>query len=136
MPIQHSPPARQTISQDRTQAVITPTSRASLEGSPEVPQLRAPLYRRSSTIQEGRKRAKKIKLILRSSWRILRNFKGPDEDGEEEDENYVEEEVSDGPEGAPDPVAVPQGTGGPTLAQSYQPVSHSLNHSYWPLCGR
>ncbi|MBW0588427.1 hypothetical protein O181_128142 [Austropuccinia psidii MF-1] len=56
-------------------------------------------------------------------------FKGPGEDGEEEEENYVEEEESDGTEGAPDPVGVPQGTGGPTLAQSYQPVSHQCEPS-------
>ncbi|MBW0575677.1 hypothetical protein O181_115392 [Austropuccinia psidii MF-1] len=119
MPIQHSTPARQT----RAQAVLTPTPGAPLDGTPAVPQLRAP-YGRSSTIQEERKRAKKIKFILRSSWRVSRNFKGSGEDGEEEEENYVEEEESDGTEGAPALVGVSQGTGGPTIAQSDQPVSH------------
>ncbi|MBW0581576.1 hypothetical protein O181_121291 [Austropuccinia psidii MF-1] len=33
MPIQHSPPARQTRSQARTQAVLTPTPRAPLDGT-------------------------------------------------------------------------------------------------------
>ncbi|MBW0514736.1 hypothetical protein O181_054451 [Austropuccinia psidii MF-1] len=51
-------------------------------------------------------------------------FKGPGEDGEEEKENSVEEEGSDSTEGPPAPVGVPQGTGGPTLAQSDQPISH------------
>ncbi|MBW0476713.1 hypothetical protein O181_016428, partial [Austropuccinia psidii MF-1] len=51
-------------------------------------------------------------------------FKGPGEDGEEEEENSVEEEDSDGTEGAPAPAGASQGTGGPTLAQSNQPVSH------------
>ncbi|MBW0548735.1 hypothetical protein O181_088450 [Austropuccinia psidii MF-1] len=37
MPIQHSPPERQTRSQARTQAVLTPTRRAPLEGTPAVP---------------------------------------------------------------------------------------------------
>ncbi|MBW0542199.1 hypothetical protein O181_081914 [Austropuccinia psidii MF-1] len=46
------------------------------------------------------------------------NLKGPGEDGEEE------EEVSDSTEGVPAPVGASQGTGGPTLAQSDQPVSH------------
>ncbi|MBW0506899.1 hypothetical protein O181_046614 [Austropuccinia psidii MF-1] len=56
---------------------------------------------------------------------VLRTtFKGPGEDGEEEEENSVEEEGSDGTEGAPAPVGASQGTGGPTLAQSVQPVSH------------
>ncbi|MBW0580536.1 hypothetical protein O181_120251 [Austropuccinia psidii MF-1] len=114
MPIQHSPPARQTRSQARTQAVLTPTPRAPFDSTPA----------------EGRKRAKKIELILRSSWQIPRNFKGPGEDGEEEEEeNSVEEEESDGTEGAPALVGVPQGTGGPTLAQSDKPVSHQSEPS-------
>ncbi|MBW0585427.1 hypothetical protein O181_125142, partial [Austropuccinia psidii MF-1] len=45
MPIQHSPPARQTRSQARTQAVITPTPRPPLDGTPAVSQLRAKLDR-------------------------------------------------------------------------------------------
>ncbi|MBW0553198.1 hypothetical protein O181_092913 [Austropuccinia psidii MF-1] len=94
MPIQHSPPVRHTRSQPRAQAVLTPTPRFPLNGTPAVPQLRAQLDR------------------------------GPCEDGEEEEENSVEEEESDGTEGAPAPVGVPQGTGGSTLAQSDQPVSH------------
>ncbi|MBW0561331.1 hypothetical protein O181_101046 [Austropuccinia psidii MF-1] len=51
-------------------------------------------------------------------------LKGPGEDGEEEEENSVEEEESDGTEGVPAPVGKSQGTGGPTLAQSSQPFSH------------
>ncbi|MBW0586573.1 hypothetical protein O181_126288 [Austropuccinia psidii MF-1] len=38
-------------------------------------------------------------------------FKGPGEDGEKEEENSVEEERSDGTEGAPAPVGASQGTG-------------------------
>ncbi|MBW0566006.1 hypothetical protein O181_105721 [Austropuccinia psidii MF-1] len=45
MPIQHSPPARQTRSQARAQAVLTPTTRAPLYETPEVPQLRVHLDR-------------------------------------------------------------------------------------------
>ncbi|MBW0524142.1 hypothetical protein O181_063857 [Austropuccinia psidii MF-1] len=56
-------------------------------------------------------------------------FKGPGEDGEEEEENSVEEEESDGAESAPAPVGVPQGIGGPTLAKSDQPVSHQSEPS-------
>ncbi|MBW0584774.1 hypothetical protein O181_124489 [Austropuccinia psidii MF-1] len=41
MPLQHSPPARQA----RTQAFLTPTPRAPLDDTPEVPQLRAQLDR-------------------------------------------------------------------------------------------
>ncbi|MBW0468609.1 hypothetical protein O181_008324 [Austropuccinia psidii MF-1] len=46
MPIQHSPPERQTRSQARAQAVLTPAPRAPLDGTPAVPQLRAHLDRR------------------------------------------------------------------------------------------
>ncbi|MBW0489000.1 hypothetical protein O181_028715 [Austropuccinia psidii MF-1] len=56
-------------------------------------------------------------------------FEGPGEDGEEEEENSVEEEESEGTEGVPAPVGVSQGTGGPSLAQSNQPVSHQSEPS-------
>ncbi|MBW0590906.1 hypothetical protein O181_130621 [Austropuccinia psidii MF-1] len=111
MPVHHSPPAIQT----RSQAVLTPISRVCFDGNPAVPQLRAN-FGRSNTIQEGRKRAKKIKFIFRS-------------DGEEEEESYVEEKESDRSEGAPTPVGTSQGTGGPTLAQSNKPVSHQSKPS-------
>ncbi|MBW0565329.1 hypothetical protein O181_105044 [Austropuccinia psidii MF-1] len=107
MPIQHSPPERQTRSQARAQAVLTPTPRTPLDSTPAVPQLRAQ-FGRSSTIQEGRKRAKKIKFFFRSNG---------------------EEEKSDGTEGVPAPVGASQGTGAPTLAQSNQPVSHQSEPS-------
>ncbi|MBW0566903.1 hypothetical protein O181_106618 [Austropuccinia psidii MF-1] len=48
-------------------------------------------------------------------------FRGPGEDGEEEE--------SDGTEGVTAPVGASQGTGGPTLAQSNQPVSHQSEPS-------
>ncbi|MBW0531181.1 hypothetical protein O181_070896 [Austropuccinia psidii MF-1] len=103
MPVQHSPPERQTRSQARTQAVLTSTPRAPLDGTPAVPQLWANLDRLP----------------------IL----GPGEDCEEEEENSVEEDESDGTEGVPAPVGSSQGTGVPTLAQSNQPVSHQSEPS-------
>ncbi|MBW0569141.1 hypothetical protein O181_108856 [Austropuccinia psidii MF-1] len=118
MPLQHSPPARQTRSQDRAQAVLPPTERAPLYGIPKFPQLRAH-FGRSSTIQEVRKRAKKIKVL--------------GEDGAEEEENSVEKEGSDGTEGVPAPVGASQGTGGPTPAQSDQPVSHQSEPSLFAI---
>ncbi|MBW0580375.1 hypothetical protein O181_120090 [Austropuccinia psidii MF-1] len=133
MPIQHSRPARRTRSQARTQAVLTPSPRAPLDGTPAVSQLRAKLDR--GPILEGAAQSRKEGRGPRSSslfsgvvggfpgtsWTIL---KGPGEDGEEEEENSVEEEGSDGTEGVPAPVGASQGTGGPTLAHSSQPVSH------------
>ncbi|MBW0560116.1 hypothetical protein O181_099831 [Austropuccinia psidii MF-1] len=56
-------------------------------------------------------------------------LKGPGEDGDEEAENSVEEKDSDGTEGVPAPVGASQGTGGPTLAKSNQPVSHQSKPS-------
>ncbi|MBW0508939.1 hypothetical protein O181_048654 [Austropuccinia psidii MF-1] len=64
------------------------------------------------------------------------NLKGPGEDGEEEEENSVEEEDSDGTEGVPAPVGASQGTGGPTLAQSDQPVSHQSAPSLLAIMGQ
>ncbi|MBW0592245.1 hypothetical protein O181_131960 [Austropuccinia psidii MF-1] len=55
--------------------------------------------------------------------------RGPGEDGEEEEENSVEEEGSDGTEAAPAPVGASEGTRGPTLAKSDQPVSHQTEPS-------
>ncbi|MBW0564572.1 hypothetical protein O181_104287 [Austropuccinia psidii MF-1] len=45
MTIKHSPPERQTRSQARAQAVLTPTARAPLESTLAVPQLSAQLDR-------------------------------------------------------------------------------------------
>ncbi|MBW0497104.1 hypothetical protein O181_036819 [Austropuccinia psidii MF-1] len=118
--------------QSRAQDVLTPTARAPLGGTPAVPKLRAP-YGRSSTIHPGRKRAKKIKIILRNSWRIHRTFKEHSQrsrgDGDKEEENSVQDEGSDGAEGVPAPVGESQGTGRQTLAQSGQPVSHQSEPS-------
>ncbi|MBW0552749.1 hypothetical protein O181_092464 [Austropuccinia psidii MF-1] len=138
MPIQHSPPARQTRFQVRAQAVLTPTPRAPLDGAPAVPQLRAQLDRGPHMEGEAPSRKEgKGPIILSSSSGVVgifpglsrTNLKGPGEDGEEEEENSVEEEDSDGTEGVPSPVGVSQGTGGPTLAQSDQPVSHQSEPS-------
>ncbi|MBW0536924.1 hypothetical protein O181_076639 [Austropuccinia psidii MF-1] len=51
------------------------------------------------------------------------------EDDDDEEENSVEEEESDGTEGVPAPVGASQSTGGPTLAQSDQPISHQSEPS-------
>ncbi|MBW0566117.1 hypothetical protein O181_105832 [Austropuccinia psidii MF-1] len=74
MPTQHLPSERQKISQPRAQAFLTPMPRASLYGTPPVPQLRAQ-FGRSRTIQEGRKMEKKIKSFFRSSWQLSRTLK-------------------------------------------------------------
>ncbi|MBW0494217.1 hypothetical protein O181_033932 [Austropuccinia psidii MF-1] len=85
-------------------------------------------FGRRSTIQEGRKRPRRSSSfsgVVRQFPGTSRTiFRGRGEDGEEEEENSVEEEESDGTEGIPAPVGASQGTEGPTLAQSNQPVSH------------
>ncbi|MBW0591216.1 hypothetical protein O181_130931, partial [Austropuccinia psidii MF-1] len=129
--IQHSPPATQTRSQARTQAVLTPTPRAPLDVTPEAPQLRAKFGK--GPILEGEAPSRKEGIGPRRSSSFsgvvggfpgtsTGTFKGPGEDGEEEEE-------SDGTEGVPAPVEAPQGTGGPTLAQSNQPIPHQSEPS-------
>ncbi|MBW0544340.1 hypothetical protein O181_084055 [Austropuccinia psidii MF-1] len=56
-------------------------------------------------------------------------FRGSGEDGEEEEENSVEEEGSDDTAAAPAPSGASEGTRGPTLAQSDQPVPHQIEPS-------
>ncbi|MBW0577392.1 hypothetical protein O181_117107 [Austropuccinia psidii MF-1] len=56
-------------------------------------------------------------------------FRGPGEDGEEEEENYVEEEETDGTQASPASVGASEGTRGPTLYQSDPPVSHQTEPS-------
>ncbi|MBW0563741.1 hypothetical protein O181_103456 [Austropuccinia psidii MF-1] len=130
MPLQHSPPARQTRSQERAQAVITPTPRVPLDGTPAVPPLKAKSDRGS--IKEGAEPSRKEGTVTRISNSFSgvvcglpgmsrTTFRGPGED--------CEEEGSDGTEASPTPVGASGGTRGPTLAQSDQPVSHQTEPS-------
>ncbi|MBW0473107.1 hypothetical protein O181_012822 [Austropuccinia psidii MF-1] len=108
MPIQHSPPARQPRYQARAQAT------------------------EDKIWKEGRwpRRSSSFSGVVGSFPGLSRTTsKGPGEDGEEEEENSVEEEESDGTEGVPAPVGASQGTGGPTLAQSNQPTSNQSEPS-------
>ncbi|MBW0576445.1 hypothetical protein O181_116160 [Austropuccinia psidii MF-1] len=98
MPIQHSPHARQTQSQARTQAVLTPTPRTPLDGTPAVPQMRAHLDRGPNvegaalSRKEGRvpRRSSSFSGVVGRFPGISRTtLKGPGEDGEEEEEYYV-----------------------------------------------
>ncbi|MBW0472102.1 hypothetical protein O181_011817 [Austropuccinia psidii MF-1] len=110
MTIQHSPPERKTRYQARTHAVLTLTPRATLDGTPAVPQLRAQLDRGPSmegeapSRKEGRgpRRSSSFSGVnVRFPGLSRTNLHGPGEDG----------------------------TGGPTLAQSDQPVSHQYEPS-------
>ncbi|MBW0534645.1 hypothetical protein O181_074360 [Austropuccinia psidii MF-1] len=138
MPVQHSPPARQTTSQARAQAVLTPSPRAPLDGTPAVPQLRAKLHRgpilegAAPSRKEGRgpKRSSSFSGVVGGFPGTSRTiFRGPGEDGEEEEENCMEEKDSDGTERVPAPVGESQGTEGPTLALSNHLVSHQSEPS-------
>ncbi|MBW0533340.1 hypothetical protein O181_073055 [Austropuccinia psidii MF-1] len=134
MPLQHSPPARQT----RYQAVLTPTPRAPLDGTPAVPPQKAQLDRgpmkegAETSRKEGRapRRYNSFSGVVGGFAGMSRTtFRGPGEDGGEEEENSVEEEESDGTEAAPAPEGASEGTRGPPLAQSDQPISHQTEPS-------
>ncbi|MBW0474472.1 hypothetical protein O181_014187 [Austropuccinia psidii MF-1] len=126
MPVHYSPPAKQIRSQARAQAVLTPTPRAPLDDTPEFPQLREKLDR--GPILEGAAPSRKEGRGPRRSSsfsEVAGGFPGTSRTifrvpGEEEEENSMEEEDSDGTEGVPAPVGAPQGTGGPTLAHYNQ----------------
>ncbi|MBW0554248.1 hypothetical protein O181_093963 [Austropuccinia psidii MF-1] len=109
MPVEHSPPARQTRSQARAQAALTPT--------PRVPQLRAQLDRgprmegAAPSRKEGRGPRRSILLsgVVGGFPGLSRtSLKVQGEDDDEEGENSVEEEESDGTEGVPAPVGASQ----------------------------
>ncbi|MBW0526099.1 hypothetical protein O181_065814 [Austropuccinia psidii MF-1] len=133
MSLQHSPLSRQTRSNSRAQADLTPTSRDPLDGTPAANQLRAHLERGPNMEGEapsrkevrGPRRSSSFSGVVGTFPGISRTtFKGPGEDGEEEEENSVEERESDGTEGFPAPVRAYQGTGGLFLSQYNQPVSN------------
>ncbi|MBW0522383.1 hypothetical protein O181_062098 [Austropuccinia psidii MF-1] len=99
MPVQNSPPERQTRSQTRAQAVLTPTPRDPLDGTPAVPQLRAQLdrwpcmKRAAPSRKEGRgpRRSNSFSGVVGWFPGLSRTtFKAPGEDGEEEEENSME----------------------------------------------
>ncbi|MBW0472558.1 hypothetical protein O181_012273 [Austropuccinia psidii MF-1] len=139
MLIPHSPPARHTRSHARTQAVLTPTPRDPLYSTPEAPPLRAQLDRgphKEGAVpsrKEGRgpRRSSSFSGVVRIFPAISRTtFKVPGEEGEEMEESSVEEEGCDANEGFCAPVGASQGTVGPTLDHSNQPVSHQSEPSF------
>ncbi|MBW0513490.1 hypothetical protein O181_053205 [Austropuccinia psidii MF-1] len=110
---------KQTRSQTKALAVLNLTLISHLDGTPAVPQLRADLDRGphleweepSRNKVRGPRRSSSFSRVVGSFPGISRTtFKGPGEDGEEEEENSVEEEESDGTEGVPAPVGESQGT--------------------------
>ncbi|MBW0530140.1 hypothetical protein O181_069855 [Austropuccinia psidii MF-1] len=89
----------QTRSQERAQAFLTLTPRAPLDGTPAVPQLRAQLDRGphmkgaapSRKEHRGPRRSNSFSGVVGRFPGFSRTtFKGPGEDGEEEEENSVE----------------------------------------------
>ncbi|MBW0581494.1 hypothetical protein O181_121209 [Austropuccinia psidii MF-1] len=104
MPVEHSPPERQTRSQARAQATLTPTPRVPLDGTPAVPQLRAHLDRGPQ--MEGAAPSRK--------------------EGEGPRRSISLSGVVGGFQDFQEPVS---STGGPTLAHFDQPVSHQSQPS-------
>ncbi|MBW0466950.1 hypothetical protein O181_006665 [Austropuccinia psidii MF-1] len=123
----------QTTFQERAQAVPTPTSRVPLDSASAVPQLRAQLDRGPHLEVEapsrkegtGQRRSNSFSGVVGGFQGPSRTtFKGPGKYGEEEEENCVEKEESDGTDGVPATVGESQGIGRPTLAQYDKHVSH------------
>ncbi|MBW0571891.1 hypothetical protein O181_111606 [Austropuccinia psidii MF-1] len=138
MPVKHSPPARQTRSQARAQAALTPTPGALLGGTPAVPQLRAQLdsgpHMEGAAPSRKEGRGPRRSISLSGVFGGFPGFSRPSlkvqgEDDDKVEENSVEEQGSDGTEGVPAPVGASKSTGGPNLAQSDQPVSHQSEPS-------
>ncbi|MBW0475812.1 hypothetical protein O181_015527 [Austropuccinia psidii MF-1] len=138
IPFQCSPPSRQKRSKAIDLSVLTPTPRAPLDGTPAVPQLK-PHFDRKPNLEGAEPFRKEGRGPIRSSsfsggvgaFAVISRtaFKGLGEDGEKEEENYVEEEESDGIEVVHAPVGASQGTGGSALAKSNKPVSHQSEPS-------
>ncbi|MBW0525631.1 hypothetical protein O181_065346 [Austropuccinia psidii MF-1] len=102
MPVQHSPPAKNTRSQ-RHQAVLTPTARAPLDCTPSVHQLSANLDR--GPPMEGA---------------------APSRRGDEEGEESVEEEDSEDTKVA----GAPEASEAPNLAHSNQPLVSQAEQNF------
>ncbi|MBW0538251.1 hypothetical protein O181_077966 [Austropuccinia psidii MF-1] len=145
IPIQHSPPAGQTISLGRAQAVLTPTPRAPLGRTLAVPQLRAQLDRGphlegaapSRKEGGGPRRSSSFSGIAGSFPGLSRTtFKGPGKDDEEEEENSVEEEASYGIECVPAAVGHSKVLEGQLYPSLMSLSLISLNHPYWPSCSK
>ncbi|MBW0463545.1 hypothetical protein O181_003260 [Austropuccinia psidii MF-1] len=104
MPVQHSPPATQTRSQARAQAVYTITPRAPVDGSPAVPQLRAHLDRGPNLEGEAQSRKEGRGPRIQSSFSgVVGSFPGISSTTFKVPGQYGEEEESDGTEGVPFP---------------------------------
>ncbi|MBW0467364.1 hypothetical protein O181_007079 [Austropuccinia psidii MF-1] len=129
MPVQHSPPAKNTRSQ-RNPAVLTPTARVPLDCTPSVNQLSANLDRgppmdRAAPSRRGGMKSR----ISRSFSGLLGDYPGiskgarerlgefEDEEGEAsvEEEDSGETEVADALANAPE---VPQGSSQPLVSQT------------------
>ncbi|MBW0489654.1 hypothetical protein O181_029369 [Austropuccinia psidii MF-1] len=102
MPVQHSPPARQT----RAQAVPTQTQSVPLYGTPAVPQLRDHLVRGpvmegaapSIHPRRGHRRSSSFSGVLGTFLGIPRSTLNVPGEDDSEEENFVEKEESDSSE--------------------------------------
>ncbi|MBW0544139.1 hypothetical protein O181_083854 [Austropuccinia psidii MF-1] len=130
MPVQHSPPAKNTRSQ-RHQAVLTPTARAPLDRTPSVHQLSAKLDRGPPMEEAAPSRRGGVKSRRSISFSgLLGGYssipKGPGsrlgEAEDEEGEKSVEEEESEETEVASGLAGAPEASEAPNLALSNQPL--------------
>ncbi|MBW0587905.1 hypothetical protein O181_127620 [Austropuccinia psidii MF-1] len=129
MPVQHSPPAKNTRSQ-RHQAVLTPTARAPLDRTPSVHQLSANLDRGPPMEGAAPSRRGGVKSRRSRSFSgLLGGYPGVSqgprsrlgEAEDEEGEESVEEEESEETEVAAALAGAPEAPEAPNLALSNQP---------------
>ncbi|MBW0539371.1 hypothetical protein O181_079086 [Austropuccinia psidii MF-1] len=135
MPVQHSPPAKNTRSQ-RHQAVLTPTARAPLDRTPSVYKLSENLDRGRPMEGEATSRRGGVKSRISRSFSGLlgsypsisqgaRNRSGEAED--EQGEESVEEDYYEETEVAAAFAGAPEASEAPNLAHSNL-LSLKLNH--------
>ncbi|MBW0524636.1 hypothetical protein O181_064351 [Austropuccinia psidii MF-1] len=130
MPVQHSPPAKNTISQ-RHQAFLTPTQRAPLDHTPSVHQLSENLYRgppiegAASSRRGGMnsRRSRAFSGLLGGYPTISqgprsRSGESEDEEGEDSEETEVSAALAGAPEACEAPNIVPSNQ--PLVSQAQQ----------------
>ncbi|MBW0481267.1 hypothetical protein O181_020982 [Austropuccinia psidii MF-1] len=130
MPVQHSPPAKNTRSQ-RNPAVLTPTARVPLEHTPSVHQLSANLDRGPPMEEAAPSRSGGMKSrISRTFYGLLGGYPGMSEGArarlgeaeDEEGEESVEEEYSGETKVADALANTPEVPQGSNLAPTNQPL--------------
>ncbi|MBW0568254.1 hypothetical protein O181_107969 [Austropuccinia psidii MF-1] len=141
MPVQHSPPAKNTRSQ-RNPAVLTPTARVPLERIPSAHQLSENLDRGPPMEEEAPSRREGMKSRRSRSFSgLLGGYPGISEGAratlgeaeDEEGEEYVEEEDSEEAEVATSLAGVPEVSAAANLTHSNQPLVSQAEPNFFKM---